>query len=251
LLIIFAALLLIAIFNKNSSPPAESDLERQQREVREEKAAAIADFQQHKSSILQTAAKLERGGDLAAAARSLHKYDDLVHDADLKSAAEHIDDALLRDALKHASDHKTRINVLKQIHEESPPDDVAIMAQTKTEQAALAADQEKLAERTDRLSKLGLSEFCSSFRRHPKDEAFLADFRDRGGRDQWASYIGERQIAMGMNEFEIRCAWGPPDHMNTTLIGNSLEEKQLIYGDSPSTYLYLRNGVMVSLQKPN
>lgn len=57
--------------------------------------------------------------------------------------------------------------------------------------------------------------------------------------------ISERKIIIGMNEDQVRAAWGKPEKINTSSF-SELKSEQWIYGDS---YLYFDNGILRSTQQ--
>lgn len=202
-------------------------------------------FQARKGELLAQAKFLVESGKPEEVFALLEPLEGL-YDPDVMKALDGAQASSLRELLDRvpADAHEQRYDYLMKLAALLPNDEGVTSELAKEranhEKADAAREQEKSA-----LERLSISAFCSRFRRRPNDPALLAAFEARGGRGQWASYIVSSRIAMGMNEFEVRCAWGPPNHVNRTVYAGGIEDKQMIYGDS---YVYLENGVMTSLQ---
>lgn len=62
--------------------------------------------------------------------------------------------------------------------------------------------------------------------------------------DETIAAVSCRRIHMGMDAVQVRAAWGNPEHINRTVVGNTTNE-QWVYG---STYVYLDNDAVSSWQ---
>jgi hypothetical protein len=58
--------------------------------------------------------------------------------------------------------------------------------------------------------------------------------------------IDQGQVSIGMTADQVRLSWGKPERINATLSSESQRE-QWIYGKQ---YLYMRNGLLKSMQTP-
>jgi hypothetical protein len=152
----------------------------------------------------------------------------------------------IRTNLLNSSDHKARLRMLELL-KDLDPSEPNIEQQIANETAAVNKQEAAYWATKNRITGMTISRFCAELRRHPTDVAVIAEFEHRAGSSQNLTRVIQRNLVMGMNEFEVRCAWGDPEHIRTTVIGNDIEDKQLVYSDS--TYVYLHNGMMTAMQR--
>lgn len=202
-----------------------------------------------KVSALQEASRLGEAGDFQKANELLAPFAQ-VRDDELVAMRNQLTEREVRANLAKApaGDHLARRNMLRLIRDLGPAD-AGVESDLKRE--TMAAEHDRLASiaEADRLSKLSVLSLCERLKQRSIDGAAALAFAAHGGRQQFLPTVHEGKIQMGMNEFEITCAWGMPAHSHRTLIGTDVEDKQLIYGDDRSTYVYLHNGIMTAMQQ--
>lgn len=207
-----------------------------------------AELQKAAPAATAEASKLLTAGKLEEAESAIAPYSTLS-DPSVRDLSAAIQEQILRRNLAKTAvtDHQTRLNLLELIAD-IKPDDALITQQRAHERDALkhAADLQDAAD--ERIANVPDGAFCARFRQHKNDPALHASYLRRGGTEARMDTVLQKEVSIGMSEFEVHCAWGPPAHTNRTLIGNSIEDKQLVYGDIPASYIYLRNGVVTSLQ---
>jgi hypothetical protein len=218
----------------------EHEVQREEPETLRSEPALRSELDANKATLLAQAKSFIDSGTSSGAVALLERFEP-INDPDVTATLTAARASFLRDLIKHepSGNHQQRYNYLTKLAE-FLPDDEAVKLELAAEKALLSKD----AARASKLEQLSATAFCNQFRHHPSSDALTSAFVAHGGRQEFADRVREARIYMGMNEFEVRCAWGSPGQVNRT-IGNGFEHKQMVYGDR---YVYMENDVMTGLQ---